>query len=209
MEKKDFIIEKRYGNVTVVENRRHQWAVIDDEGNYVVPFGKYGWIDGFDSGLARVRTQKDPGIASKNISGLIDFSQEEPLVIEGKENLQKYYDEDRKKNPDNYAKWGIINEKGEEVLPVIYDAVWGFLGKGRFSTTVEKDGVSSTVYFHDLNPELPVRGIRSPRSYSNYDNHRPHYGEYAGSYAQDVMGFSDDVIDDAFDGDPDAYWNID
>ena len=36
-----------------------------------------------------------------------------------------------------------------------------------------------------------------------------HYGEYAGTYAQHVMGYSDDVIDDAFDGDPDAYWNID
>ena len=42
----------------------------------------------------------------------------------------------------------------------------------------------------------------------------PYYGEetydnYNGSYAQDEMGYSDQVIDDAFDGDPDAYWNID
>ena len=36
-----------------------------------------------------------------------------------------------------------------------------------------------------------------------------HYGKYAGTYAQDVAGYSDDVIADAFDGDPDAYWNID
>lgn len=36
-----------------------------------------------------------------------------------------------------------------------------------------------------------------------------HYGKYAGTCAQDVAGYSDDVIDDAFDGDPDAYWNID
>ena len=36
-----------------------------------------------------------------------------------------------------------------------------------------------------------------------------HYGKYAGTYAQDVAGYSDDVIDDAFEGDPDAYWNID
>ena len=36
-----------------------------------------------------------------------------------------------------------------------------------------------------------------------------HYGKYAGTYVQDVAGYSDDVIDDAFDGDPDAYWNID
>ena len=36
-----------------------------------------------------------------------------------------------------------------------------------------------------------------------------HYDEFAGTYAQDVAGFSDEDIYDIFDGDPDAYWNID
>ena len=35
------------------------------------------------------------------------------------------------------------------------------------------------------------------------------YSKYRGSYAQDEMGFSDQTIDDAFEGDPDNYWNID
>ncbi|WP_314819404.1 hypothetical protein [Alloprevotella tannerae] len=35
------------------------------------------------------------------------------------------------------------------------------------------------------------------------------YENYNGSYAQDVEAWSDQDIDDAFDGDPDAYWNID
>jgi hypothetical protein len=29
------------------------------------------------------------------------------------------------------------------------------------------------------------------------------YGEYAGTYAQDVMGYDDDTINDVFEGDPD------
>lgn len=33
--------------------------------------------------------------------------------------------------------------------------------------------------------------------------------DYSGSYAQDEMGYSDDEIDTIFDGDPNAYWNID
>lgn len=41
------------------------------------------------------------------------------------------------------------------------------------------------------------------------DDYGSHYGKYAGTYAQDEAGLSDDVIDDAFEGDPDAYWNID
>ncbi len=32
---------------------------------------------------------------------------------------------------------------------------------------------------------------------------------YAGTYAQEVMGYTDDDIDTVFDGEPDAYWNID
>ena len=43
--------------------------------------------------------------------------------------------------------------------------------------------------------------------YDYYES--PTYGRYAGSYAQDEMGYSDDDIDTIFDGDPDAYWNID
>ena len=42
-----------------------------------------------------------------------------------------------------------------------------------------------------------------------HDQDEPTYDRYNGSYAQDEMGYSDDDIDTIFDGDPDAYWNID
>ena len=41
----------------------------------------------------------------------------------------------------------------------------------------------------------------------NYE--RTTYEDYNGSYAQDYAGYSDQIIDDVFDGDPDMYWNID
>lgn len=41
------------------------------------------------------------------------------------------------------------------------------------------------------------------------DTYGQNYHEFSGSYAQDVMGYSDDVINEAFEGDPDMYWNID
>lgn len=47
----------------------------------------------------------------------------------------------------------------------------------------------------------------SSEDYS-YEEERT-YERYNGSYAQDVEGWSDQDIDDVFDGDPDAYWNID
>lgn len=46
------------------------------------------------------------------------------------------------------------------------------------------------------------------RLYNFYDEDRT-FEEFNGSYAQDVEGWSDQDIYDAFDGDPDAYWNID
>ena len=44
------------GNVSVVQNNKREFAVIDNNGNEVVPFGKYKWIDRFDSGLCRVHS---------------------------------------------------------------------------------------------------------------------------------------------------------
>lgn len=55
-----------------------------------------------------------------------------------------------------------------------------------------------------IHPEENYRE-EEPEEYleeSTYDN-------YNGSYAQDIEGWSDQDIDDVFDGDPDAYWNID
>jgi hypothetical protein len=204
-------IEKRYGDVIVVQHSDYEWGVIDTNGNIIVPFGKYGWIDGFDSGLARVRSHGHSGRVGNEILIIKDLDNWD--VVEGKDNIQRYHDENRLKNPQNYAKWGIINEEGEEVLPVEYDDIWNFLGKNRFSTKVVKNGVESDVYFHDLNPSLPIRGTRTDSSYHDdsepIDDYGSYYGEYAGTYAQDVAGYSDDVINDAFDGEPDAYWNID
>lgn len=106
-------------------------------------------------------------------------------------------------------KWGIVDEKGEEVLPAIYDKIWNFYRKNRDSTNVVKDGNQTLVYFRDLNPSL-TSNHSSSNDYDESDYEADnHYGEYAGSYAQDVMGYSDEDINDAFDGDPDAYWNID
>lgn len=97
-------------------------------------------------------------------------------------------------------RWGIINELGEEILPIEYNTIWNFYDKSRYSTHIEKDGKSD---------EFQIRSNPSYKKTEKYHDYDDSYGEYAGNYAQDVMGYSDDVINDAFEGDPDAYWNID
>ena len=41
------------------------------------------------------------------------------------------------------------------------------------------------------------------------DNYNEDESPYAGTYVHDIEGWSDEAIDDALDGEPDAYWNID
>jgi hypothetical protein len=45
------------------------------------------------------------------------------------------------------------------------------------------------------------------RFYHDYDD--KHYDKCNGTYIQDGEGWSDEMIDYAFDGFHDAYWNID
>lgn len=198
-------LEMTFGSVTVVRREDYQWGVVDNTGKEIVPFGKYEWIDKFDKGLCRVRT-KGKTLCTKNIAGI--WTSES--FVNDPRAIHEITIKDFQENPDKYAKWGIINEQGEEVLPVEYDEVWNFCGKNRLSTKAVKNGVTTEIYFHDLNPSLPRRTYgQSTYAHADSDYPRRRDGEYEGSYAQDVMGYDDDTIGDAFDGDPDAYWNID
>ena len=176
--------EHTYGERIVAQHSDYKWGVCDLSGNIIVPFGKYDWIDGFERGLARVKIRHESNAMANNSN-----------------------------------KWGIINTDGEEVLPVVYDNIWNFLGKNRFSTRVEKDGEVKNINFHDLNPTLHVinynkEDVEETDFIIEDDDicefeYGHTFGKYAGTYAQDVAGFSDEVIDVAFEGDPEVYWNID
>lgn len=105
---------------------------------------------------------------------------------------------------------GIIDLNGNEILECNHRYISPFYGeyeeknfkyiKGRIKL---ENPDAYNEYFGD---KYVNETRRIPRAIPEYSSH---YGEYAGSYSQDVMGFDDDTINDAFDGDPEAYWNID
>ena len=106
------------------------------------------------------------------------------------------------------GKWGIIDSMGNIVLPVEYDEIWNFHTKTHLNYTrvVKKPDV----FQFNLNTgNLISSRINHKHEEREEDTYGSHYGEFSGTYAQDVMDYSDDVINDAFEGDPDAYWNID
>ena len=110
---------------------------------------------------------------------------------------------------DNGNKYGIVNEFGEEVLPIEYDDIWSFYGKEFDRIVVEDSNCRKYIPFKSLVSET-VNSTSVIDSYEYYNEEEQQtYNEYRGSYAQDYMGYSDEDINDAFDGDPDAYWNID
>lgn len=158
--------------ILTIQRKDYTYGVINLEGEEIVPFGKYNWIDGFYNGLARVKI-------GKVSNGVVD----------------------------NDDKWGIINERGEEVLPCIYPNIWNFYGKNFNSIKVQEGKVLKEIPFSLLVGESKECGWEE--NYPDCSWGKETYDEYNGSYAQDVMGYSDQAIGDAFDGDPDAYWNID
>lgn len=137
------------------------------------------------------------------------------------------------KREDHYA---ALSKAGKPICDFIYDEInvcnrkgfivrqrnnWGFIDiKGRLQidcsyTSIKEIKKSSAIVIEnetekevDFNFIDEIKEREDTSSYYNY-RERQTYGRYSGSYAQDVMGYSDDDIDTIFDGDPDAYWNID
>ncbi len=60
---------------------------------------------------------------------------------------------------------------------------------------------------------LPFPPCRYSKINKLKNKHIMHYDyyddEYSGTYAHDIEGYTDEEIDNIFDGDPEAYWNID
>lgn len=168
-----FSLSRAIGNnkLYTAQDKNYNYGVLTTDGEEIIPFGKYDWIDGFDNGVARVKV----GTISNGIKNSVN-------------------------------KWGLIDEAGNEILPIEYDNIWNFYGKKRNSTKIVKEGIVKDIKLSSLlrNDDV-LDNIRC-----DFDlPYVSHYGEFEGSYAQDVMGYSDDVINDAFEGDPDNYWNID
>lgn len=138
-------IEIKCGNVIVRRNEHYQWGVIDLDGNIIVPYGKYAWIDGFDHGLARVRSSGRL-VYSNSLRAIITSNR----VVVGNEDCNSYNAVQSDLKPELYCKWGLINKNGEEVLPLEYEEIWNFYGHNRETTIVKMNGIVSEIRFKDF-----------------------------------------------------------
>lgn len=105
-------------------------------------------------------------------------------------------------------KYGILNSHGETVYKPIFDDV---LGIGGLITDKKNGQTWSSFKVIKNNGEMLVKqqsNTGSSKSYINTSEY-PTYNRYESYYAQNEMEYSDDEIDTIFDGEPEAYWNID
>lgn len=137
-----------------VQDKEYKWGVVDEDENVIVPFGKYAWIDGFQNGLAKVISHKDTSSTNHICSLDIETGEVDETKI---------------------AAQGIINEKGEEVLPLEY-RVWKFYGKDFPTIKTFKDGVEHTQYYEQLNPDYKS-DIDDDDDY-DYQNYSDSYNDY-------------------------------
>lgn len=104
--------------------------------------------------------------------------------------------------------WGLINTSGEVRIDCNYDSIKE-IKQYETKAIVVENGEEKEIDLKPLKNKIISEREEYIDEYDDSSSESPTYGRYSGSYAQDVMGYSDDDIDTIFDGDPDAYWNID
>ena len=135
-------------NMTVVQNERYQWGVINPEGEIIVPFGKYAWIDGYQNGLAKVIGRNDTTA---------------PFI-------KAVFNENMNVIEERIAEQGIINEAGEEVLPLEY-RVWKFYEKDFPTIKYFKGNFAYTVSYCSLKGEVMENNSKSKSYDFCYDDY--------------------------------------
>jgi hypothetical protein len=176
---------------------RYKWGMLNSKGEVIFePI--YKRISMSDDGSLFILQSYEKGYCVVDRAGNIIIEYGKYQLIDG-----FYHNFSRVRNN---GKWGIIDSKGEIVLPIEWDGIWNFRGPqySNYAMIYKKGEPGTQFYFPTSATHSNIH--KEEHTQSKYLSH---FGEYAGTYAQDVAGYSDETINDAFEGDPYAYWNID
>lgn len=108
-------------------------------------------------------------------------------------------DIDKAKNRGNYF---VKNDEFDKMKSLI-EQFGGNLYQALYEKTRDNNWLLS-----EKNEQLIKISKKNYESSNDYEDKKT-FENYRGSYAQDIEGYSDQDIDDIFEGDPDMYWNID
>lgn len=86
-----------YYDTLYTVNNGYKWAILDKHGDIIVDFGVYDWIDGYDSGLARVRKGKKWGIIDYTGKIVLPIKYDEVWGFYGKDRTETLIKKDNVK----------------------------------------------------------------------------------------------------------------
>lgn len=136
------------GLATILKDDK--WSVVDRNNNYVIPPGKYDYIDGFDKcGLARVKLNGkehiyDQSLSTKDRWGLIDVKGNEVLELKYDE-IWAFYGKNRKTTRVKYSYVKLIGTS-----PIVFEDAYDFNLK---SHSMNKIGYYVDGDFYEDEPE--------------------------------------------------------
>ena len=203
--------EYDYGCISVVQNHKREWAMISESGEFLVPFGRYDWIGGFDSGLLLVRS-KGHGLYLFNVLAL-SLSNSDSFIT-NEEEIKRVLLNEYNTHPEQFRKWGIINRYGEEVVSLKYDWIDPFMGEERPFTNaiqgfdqcfIEFESLYGSDYYDENRDYRYNIDNCSSKSYSSDDDDNDDYsfsrfydseGNFRPEWLQDAIMDGEYVVDD-------------
>lgn len=174
------IIMPKYCNAITIYSFHKGYAVINYKGDFIVPFGVYNFIDGFDRGYARVKigTQTNGGINSDSLWGIIN--EVGNIVLEPRfTNIWNFYDKALE-----YTK--VINEDNKE-----YEFHFN-------------DGGLRTCGYHNENV---IKIKRELNEYHHLQVYRENFDNRSDSYIDELAYYNGFDRGDVESGLADAYEN--
>ena len=186
-----YILAKKWVGNYIPVVREGAWGVLDKEFNEVIPC-IYDDVQLFGS-RALVLKNKAYSIIGLVDDSIIELPYKDVSILDNdllKVSLERSKDNGRSRSLINFYSssalcYGLIDKYGQVLIEPSFDEV-----------SLEDDYKGE----RDEDNDEDIHGEPNEDS--------PTYRRYTGTYAQDEAGWSDQMIDDALDGDPDAYWNI-
>lgn len=192
---KDFF--KRIRNFGYIDADHGQWGIINAKGQIVIPM-KYDFIRPVKNGLTVYSKDYKFGVInpSKGKSTIAKYKYLDSFH-DGLCRFRLFTDGDNPKGwykSYEYSNYGFIDENGKEVIPPIFYDVTNF--KSGIANIKSRDGYKNQI---DKKGNLLHEWTPIPDSRDDYD-------DYDNGYTQSEL---DDMYRAAFEGDPNAQWNID
>ncbi len=135
------------------KNDLEDYAIIDTRKNdFLIPFGVYSFIDKFEDDLAIVKKGRYTKECFNAIKDLPPWEAREGLKLTASEwsEAVERHQSSILEVKNNVIGYGLINDKGDEIIEAIYDSVTYYPNNGHPKVVLSQDGGVKEVFLVSL-----------------------------------------------------------